>query len=316
MQSPETKKEGDMSVSGVLPVIPTPLRDSQFDEESFGRFLDHMLDHVDGYTLLGSTGEAPSLRHDERLRIIETALGMTPRDKSVIVGVSDTCLADTLDLARQAQACGAAGVLCAVPYYFPNTADGIVGYLSALDAELEIDLVLYDNPASTKTLLDVRDMIRWSDMLGRLTAVKLTDHNVGKVAPIRDAGLTVFAGEDVLVGQHIAAGVNGAMVIAPALFPRTFRVAWDHAMAGRLVEAQAELARAVLPFTTLFGTGDEVAISKTALAAMEVFTSAEVRLPLSPLSTPRRELVEMTCQYCVDVAASDHASTAVEEAVE
>ena len=50
-----------MAVKGVLPVIPTPLRDDRFDQASFQRLLAHMLPYVDGYTLLGSTGEAPSL---------------------------------------------------------------------------------------------------------------------------------------------------------------------------------------------------------------------------------------------------------------
>ena len=78
-----------------------------------------------------------------------------PRGNAVAVGLTDTCPADSIDLARHAQANGAAGALCAVPYYFPNTRDGIVGYLEQINAVLEIDLVLYDNPVSTKTVLAV-----------------------------------------------------------------------------------------------------------------------------------------------------------------
>ncbi|MDX6512636.1 MAG: 4-hydroxy-tetrahydrodipicolinate synthase, partial [Gaiellaceae bacterium] len=55
-----------VSITGVLPVIPTPFLDGRFDSASFQRLLDQMLDHVDGYTLLGSTGEAPSMTTEER----------------------------------------------------------------------------------------------------------------------------------------------------------------------------------------------------------------------------------------------------------
>ena len=140
-----------MPLAGLLPVIPTPFQDGAFDADSFERLLGHMLPGVDGYTLLGSTGEAPSLRVGQRMAIAEAALAMTPADKTVVVGVSHTCVEDSVALARHAQAAGASGVLCAAPYYFQNTPAGLERHLAKLDAALEVDLVLYDNPAATKT---------------------------------------------------------------------------------------------------------------------------------------------------------------------
>src|SRR4030088_1366829 len=109
-----------MPVEGILPVIPTPFLDGAFDAASFERLLEHMLPSVDGYTLLGSTGEAPSLTDEQRRRIAEAALAMPPRDRRVIVGVSPTGAAESADLARHAQEHGAAAVLTSAPYYFAN----------------------------------------------------------------------------------------------------------------------------------------------------------------------------------------------------
>ena len=141
-----------MAIEGILPVIPTPFREGRFDEGSFLRILEHMLPWVNGYTLLGSTGEAPSLTTTERMRIASRA-GAHASDKTVVVGVTHTSLADTVELAVHAQEQGAAGVLCASPYYFANTAEGIRRYLAALRRALAIELVLYDNPVSTGTKL-------------------------------------------------------------------------------------------------------------------------------------------------------------------
>ena len=142
-----------MLVRGLLPVIPTPFVAGAFDPGSFGRLLDHMLPALDGYTLLGSTGEAPSLSTRERMEIAEAALAMTPADKTVVVGISHTSADESIALARHARDHGAAAVLCSAPYYFDNCAAGLLSYFRALAAKLELPLVLYDNPAATKTVL-------------------------------------------------------------------------------------------------------------------------------------------------------------------
>ena len=127
-----------MAIEGILPVVHelTPFRDGRFDPKSFQQMLDHMLPSVDGYTLLGSTGEAPSLSTEQRIEIAEFALETTPRDKTVVVGVTNTSATDGRRLAVHAQEHGAAGVLCAVPFYFTNSVGGIRRYLAELDLVL------------------------------------------------------------------------------------------------------------------------------------------------------------------------------------
>ncbi len=282
-----------MAVKGVLPVIPTPLRDDRFDEASFQRLLDHMLDDVDGYTLLGSTGEAPSMTTSERMQVAERALALTPEGKQVVVGVANTSIADTVALARHAQEHGAAGVLCPVPYYFLNTPDGPLGFLRRLDAALEIDLVLYDNPVSTKTTLGAAQVVAWAKKLPHLTTVKLTDHDLGKIDAWHAAGLTVLAGDDPIAFRYLAAGVDGVMIIAPAVFPRAFRQTWDAVRAGDLAGGFEVFAREIVPFIHVFGIGDEIATTKAALTELGIFAGDELRPPLEPTSEARRELLRL-----------------------
>jgi 4-hydroxy-tetrahydrodipicolinate synthase len=197
-----------MPVDGILPVIPTPFRDGAFDHSSFQRLLDHMLPWTDGYTLLGSTGEAPSLTIAERRDIAERALAMTPEDKRVVVGVTHTSAADSAELAAHAERRGAAAILCASPFYFANTPDGVLDHLRRVDAAIAIDLVFYDNPVATKTQIDAGEVIAWRDRLPRLTAVKLTDHDLTKIDRWHEAGLNVLAGDDPIILRYIAAGVD------------------------------------------------------------------------------------------------------------
>lgn len=295
-----------MTIDGILPVIPTPFLDGRFDRSSFQRLLDHMLGSVDGFTLLGSTGEAPSLSTAERMEIAETALALTPAGTTVVVGVTHTSLDDAISLAVHAQEHGAAGVLCAMPFYFANTPDGLLRYLTRLDEALSIELVLYDNPAATGTTLAPEQVVRYAAELAHLHAVKLTEHRLGKVAHWQRAGLTVLAGDDPILYRFLAAGVDGAMVIAPCLFPEAFRRAWDLARAGDLAGALAVMAETMLPVMHVFGIGDEIATSKVLLTQMGVFASPEVRPPLQTVDAHRRELLRMA----LDLVAATGADSA------
>jgi 4-hydroxy-tetrahydrodipicolinate synthase len=288
---------------GILPVIPTPFSSGGFDLESFERFLDHALPSTDGYTLLGSTGEAPSLTTEERIAIGEQALARTPRDKAVVVGVSHASVGEAIRLARHAQADGAAAVLCSAPSYFENTPAGLFAYFAALDAALEIDLILYDNPVATKTHIEATWVTAWAEELEHLRALKLTDHDLTKIAPLQAAGLEVFAGDDAILFRYLAAGVDGVMVIAPALVPDAFRIVYDLAQAGELDRSLEVFAREILPVLHVFGIGDEIATTKAILADIGIFTSAEVLPPLAVPAPDRCRLLRAAYDLCRSATA-------------
>jgi len=287
-----------MPVEGILPVIPTPFLDGRFDADSFRRFLDHMLPFVDGYTLLGSTGEASSLTTAERQAVTEAALAMTPEDKLVVVGVSHTSAAESVSLAQHAERAGASAVLCCAPYYFLNSSAGILSYLEPLDAALGIDLVLYDNPVSTKTVIQAEWILDWAAKLERLTAVKLTDHNLAKIELCQAAGLRVLAGDDSIVFRYLTAGVDGAMVIAPAIFPEAFQETWALMREANQAGALKVFSERILPFTHVFGIGDEVATSKAILHEVGIFASADLLPPLIPVGADRRSLLRAAYDLC------------------
>jgi 4-hydroxy-tetrahydrodipicolinate synthase len=260
--------------------------------------IERMLPWVDGYTLAGSTGESPSMTLDERLALIELALGFTPADKSVVVGINHTCQADAIVLARHAQERGARGVLCPAPFYYPIGPDGALRYLEGVDRALEIDLVLYDNPVTTKLALGAQTVLDWASRLEHLTTVKLTDHDLSKVKTWQGAGLKVIGGDDVILFRLLAEGVDGVMVIAPIVFPEAFAETWRLVCADDLAAAQRVFADEIEPFLHVFGVGDEIATTKAILADLGVIASDELRPPLIDATPNRRALLRRAFDLC------------------
>jgi 4-hydroxy-tetrahydrodipicolinate synthase len=271
--------------------------------------LDHSIHAIDGFTLLGSTGEAPSLTTAQRMEIAERAMALTPADKEVVVGVSHTNVEESVRLAQHAQEHGARAVLCSAPYYYANSYRGILDYLQRIDAVLDIDLVLYDNPVATKTVLRPDWVLGWAAELTHLRSVKLTDHDLAKIGVWQAAGLTVLAGDDPILFQFLAEGVDGAMVIAPAVLGDSFRATWDLAQAGDLDGAMGVFARELAPFVHAFGVGDEIATTKALFADLGVFASDELLSPLVPVSSGRRRLLRRAFDLGHEAAALRTAAT-------
>jgi dihydrodipicolinate synthase/N-acetylneuraminate lyase len=127
----------------------------------------------------------------------------------------------------------------------------------------------------------------WASELEHLNSVKLTDSDLSKIDVWHAAGLTVLAGDDPIAFQYLAAGVDGAMMIVPAVFPEAFRATFDLVRAGALEEAFTIFGREIAPFSHAFGIGEEIATTKALLADIGVFSSPEVRPPLSGVPDDR-----------------------------
>src|SRR5262249_49714956 len=159
------------------------------------------------------------------------------------------------------------------------------------------------NPVATKTVLKPEDILDWADTLQNLRTVKLTDHDLRKIAHLQQAGLAVMAGDDVILFRYLDAGVDGAMVIAPVIFPASFRTVWDLVAVGDQITALKTFAAEILPFLHVFGIGDEIATTKAILAEIGIFSTDELLPPLTPVTQKRRDLLKLSYEVATRAAS-------------
>jgi 4-hydroxy-tetrahydrodipicolinate synthase len=287
-----------MKLAGSLPVIPTPFYQGKIDFDSLLRLLNHLFPELDGYTMCGSTGEAVSLSFEERVELMRFAARNTPPGKTIVVGLTHTNLEEMARLARCAQELGLHGGLVPCPYYFPNSFPMVLEFFRALDRASALELVIYDNPVFTKTWLRVEELLTLLDACAHLNAVKMTDHDLDKIVALKKHGVTVFSGDDVVAFRSLLLGVDGSMIIAPAVFPAAYQKVVRLLGAGDRAQALRVFSGQILPFIHLFGLGDEIPNTKALYKHLGIFRSEELRLPLLPCSAERLKEVVMAYELC------------------
>jgi 4-hydroxy-tetrahydrodipicolinate synthase len=283
--------------------VPTPFLKGRIDFDSLSRLFEHLFPELDGYTLCGSTGEAVSLSLEERLQLMRFAVKNTPQGKRIVMGLTHTNLGEMIALARAAEELGVHAGLVPCPYYFPNSFEMVLEFFRELDCATDLPLVFYDNPLYTKTSLTASELFLLIDSCRHLKAVKMTDHALDKITALKQRGdVLVFAGDDVTAYRSLLLGVDGSMIIAPAVFPSAYQETVRLLAHGEAAESLRLFSQSVLPFIHLFGPGDEVPVTKAVFKNIGIFASDEVRSPLLRCTKERLKQVLLAYEICQSAA--------------
>lgn len=287
-----------MELHGSLPTIPTPFYNGRIDYDSLAKLFEFLFPELDGYTLCGSTGESVSLSLRERLELMEFAAQHTPAGKMIVVGLTHTNLEEMGQLARCAKELDLSAGLVPCPYYFPCSFPMVLEFFRSVDKLSDLNLVIYDNPLFTKSYLRVEELLRIVETCPHATAAKITDHDLTKIPALKQNGVKVFAGDDIVAFRSLLLGVDGSMIIAPAVFPDSYQNVIRLLANGDSRQSLRVFSDRILPFIHLFGPGDEISTTKALFRHLGVFRSDEVRPPLLPCSPERRSDVVLAYEAC------------------
>jgi 4-hydroxy-tetrahydrodipicolinate synthase len=275
------------------------LFENRIDFDSLSKLFEHLFPSLDGFTMGGSTGESVSLTFEERVELMRFAARNTPPGKRVVVGLTHTNLGEIIRLAHAAEDLGLHGGLVPAPYYFPNSFEMTLSFFRELDRATSLPIVFYDNPVYTKTWLSADQITQIANACEHQAGVKLTDHALDKIPALTEAGIPVYAGDDITAFRSLLLGVSGSMIIAPAVFPAAYQETVRLLESGDSREALRVFSASILPFIHLFGPGDEIPVTKALFRHVGIFRSAELRLPLLPSTPQRIQHTVMAYELCL-----------------
>jgi 4-hydroxy-tetrahydrodipicolinate synthase len=271
---------------GSMTALVTTMReDGAVDEEAFKRFVDWQIAQgTQGLIPVGTTGESPTLSHDEHRRVVEIAIKAAGGRVPVIAGAGSNSTAEAISLARHAKSAGADAVLVVTPYYNKPTQDGLFAHYSAIADAVDIPLIIYNIPGRSVIDMSVETMAR---LARHKTIVGVKDATANLTRPLHTsracgADFVQLSGEDHTVVSYLAAGGHGCISVTANVAPRLcaeLHAAWAR---GDAAGAMAIQARLVPLHDAMFAESNPGPV-KYALSRLG-FGANAVRLPLVTIS--------------------------------
>ena len=278
---------------GSFVALITPMRaDGSVDEKAFETFVDWQIrEGTHGLVPVGTTGESPTLSHDEHMRVVELTVAVAKGRVPVIAGAGSNSTEEAIDLARHAKRAGADAALVVTPYYNKPTQEGLFLHFTAIADAVDLPIIIYNIPPRSVVDMSVETMARLAKH-PNIVGVKDATANLARPLHTRRACGAEFcqmSGEDHTALAFLAAGGVGCISVTGNVAPRlcsTMQTAWAE---GRIAEAMAIQNRLLVLHDALFCETSPGPVKYA--ASLLGHTSEKCRLPLAPCTEPTKARV-------------------------
>jgi 4-hydroxy-tetrahydrodipicolinate synthase len=280
--------------AGTYTALVTPFADDQIDEAAFERLIESQIEAgIAGIVPVGTTGESPTLSHEEHARVIELAVKYAGKRCPVIAGAGSNSTAEAISLACAAQRVGADALLIVAPYYNKPSQDGLFQHYGKIAGAVKLPIVLYSIPGRSVIEIGVETVARLHAEYPSIVAIKEAGGTVERVSQLRRAlpdGFAILSGDDSMTLPFLSLGASGVISVASHLMPRQLCAMVQAALAGNFAEARRLHLQYYPLFKELFVEPSPAPV-KAALA-MQGVMRPDVRLPLCGMTEPGRKKLE------------------------
>lgn len=268
--------------AGCTVALVTPFRNGAVDYPALQESVDWQI--AQGIPVLspvGTTGESPTLSHDEHERVIATVVERVAGRAKVLAGTGSNATAEAVRLTRFAAQAGADGALLVSPYYNRPTQEGLFAHFARVAESVDLPLVLYNVPARTGRNVEPETVERLAK-IGPIVAIKEASGALDQVSDILvRTDLTVLSGDDSLTLPMLAVGAEGVVSVVANLIPKDVIALLAAFERGDLAEARRRHAQLFPLCRDLLGLAPNPIPVKTSLALLGR-GNGEMRLPLCP----------------------------------
>jgi len=271
---------------GSITALVTPMRDGKVDEKAFGDFVEWQIrEGSHGLVPVGTTGESPTLSHDEHKRVVSLCVEVAAKRVPVIAGAGSNNTAEAVDLARHAERAGADGVLVVTPYYNKPSQEGLYRHYMAIDAAVGLPIIIYNIPPRSVVDMSVETMARLHTDGKHIVGVKDATAKIDRVSLQRHAmgpDFLQLSGEDGTALGYMAHGGHGCISVSSNVAPRLCAQFQSACLQGNYAAA-LELQDKLMPLHRAMFLEPSPAGAKYALSLLGRCTN-ELRLPMTPLT--------------------------------
>jgi 4-hydroxy-tetrahydrodipicolinate synthase len=290
----------ELPLRGIIPPVITPLIDNNtIDVKGLEKLIEHLVTGgVHGLFILGTTGEATSLSYEVRKDLIKRTSELVRGRIPVVVGITDTSLSGSVEIAEYSEKMGMAGLVIAPPYYLPLSQEEMREYLEKLVPELPLPFLMYDMPGCTKMHMSLETVKRAKE----LGAIGIKDSSgdmsylFSLIQEFKDSpDFSVISGTELFLPDTILHGGHGAVAGGANIYPGLFVEMYNASVEKDLVKIAVLRDKIMMIENTIYSVGKHksrfILGIKCALSVMNI-CSEYVAPPLHNFKKEERKKIE------------------------
>jgi 4-hydroxy-tetrahydrodipicolinate synthase len=277
---------------GSFTALVTPFKNDALDEAAFRALVNwQIIEGTNGLVPVGTTGESPTVSHEEHRRIVAWCVDEAKGRVPVMAGAGSNSTKEAVELAQYAEKAGADAVLVVTPYYNKPTQEGMYHHFKAVNDAIGIPIFIYNIPPRSVVDLSVETMTRLFE-LENIVGVKDATANLARVSLQRHAmgpDFIQLSGEDMTALAYMAAGGHGCISVVSNVAPKLCADLMKAVLKGDYAEA-LKIQDRLVPLHDAIFKEPGLAGAKHGLKLLDRLQE-EVRLPLMPVTPPTGKVI-------------------------
>jgi len=278
--------------TGAMVALITPFQEGEVDFQTLDELIEFQLENgIDGIVPVGTTGESPTLSHDEHKQVIERVVKAVAGQVPVIAGAGSNSTAEAIELTEFSKKVGADATLQVDPYYNKPTQEGFYQHFKAIAEEVDLPIVLYDIPGRCGAGMTPDTIVRLAE-IENIVAIKDATGKMDQVSEVATrCDLTILSGDDSMTLPIASVGGKGVISVVANIVPADVKAMTDLILEGDLVSARQwhnklfTLCKSMLTLAT-----NPIPIK--AAVSMLNLASEELRLPMTPLDESKKAVLK------------------------
>lgn len=271
----------------VLTAMVTPMLDNgDVDYNKVEQLANYLTENgSDSIVVTGTTGESPTLTHEEEIKILHAAKKGVKNNSKIIMGTGSNSTKTAVEMSKLAEQEGADGILCVVPYYNKPSQKGMIEHFSAIAEAVKLPIVMYNIPSRTGVNMAVDTVKILAEKYNNIAALKQSYGDMDTITELNintPEDFTILSGDDSLTLPMMSLGVHGVISVASHIFGNEIKMMIKEFKSGNIVKARNLHNKLYPVFRKLFMAPNPTPV-KAALADMGLINNY-VRQPLVRLT--------------------------------
>ena len=278
---------------GLFTALITPFKNGKIDEKSLEKLIEHQIKNgAEGIVPCGTTGESPTLTHEEHSKVIELCVEIAKKRIKVIAGTGSNSTLEAIEMTVDAEKLGADGALLVAPYYNKPTREGIFKHFEAINNATNLPLIIYNIPGRSVINISDEDIANLAK-LKNIVGLKDATGDLARVATLKllvEKDFAILSGEDATALGFNAMGGCGVISVTGNIAPKLVSDLQKATLKGDFTEALKIQDQLTTLHSAMFCQTNPIPVKYA--AHLMGFCESEIRLPLCEPSSEAKERIK------------------------